>query len=51
MLSVLRLYNESLFVARFDYRINIGEVGRVLEGRVSKVIEQDMERRLHSDLK
>jgi hypothetical protein len=28
-----------------------GEFGRVLEGRHSKVIEQEMTRRLYSDLK
>jgi hypothetical protein len=47
-----RLYKESLFVARkLDYRISIGELGRVLDGQHYKVTKQEMARRLQSDLK
>jgi hypothetical protein len=48
--SVPSLYNVKS-VAKRDERISIGELDRVLEGRQSKVIEQEMARRLHSDLK
>jgi hypothetical protein len=37
--------------ARLDWRIRIGEFGRVLEGRHSKVIGQEMARRFPSDSK
>jgi hypothetical protein len=44
-----RLCNESLFVARGS-RDRIGELRRILESRQSNVIEEEMARRLHSDL-
>jgi hypothetical protein len=34
-----------------DERISTGELGRVLEGRQSEMIEQEMKRRLHGGLK
>jgi hypothetical protein len=60
---VPRLYNDSVFVA--DIRLvqrstesrthetgdKIGKLSRVLEGRHSKTIEEEMTGRLHSDLK
>jgi hypothetical protein len=58
--SAPRQYIGSLFVALIstEYRVKnlktgdrIGELGRVLEGRHSEVIEQEMTRRLHLDLK
>jgi hypothetical protein len=59
MWSVPRLYNGSLFVALSSTESRttetrtdrIGELSRVLESRQSKVIEDEMIRRLHSDLK
>jgi hypothetical protein len=51
MWSVPCPYNEGLLVFRSDWTDRIGEFGRVLESRQSKVIEQEMGRRLHSDLK
>jgi hypothetical protein len=50
MVSDPRLYNESLFAATGS-RDRIGELDRVLEGQQSKVIEQEMARKLKSDLK
>jgi hypothetical protein len=64
MWAVPGLYNESVFAAkmRLDERLvqrstesrttetGIGELGRVLESRQSKVIEEEITR-LHSDLK
>jgi hypothetical protein len=58
MWSVPRLYNESLFIALIstetqprDWTDRIGELGRILECRQSKVIEEELMRRLHSDFK
>jgi hypothetical protein len=36
---------------RLDWRDIIGEFSRILQSRQSKVIEEEMTRRLHSDLK
>jgi hypothetical protein len=36
---------------RYWYRDRTGELGKVLEIRQSKVIEEEMTRKLHSDLK
>jgi hypothetical protein len=44
------LYHERMSVASSS-RDRIGELGRVLESPQSKVIEGEMSRRLHSDLK
>jgi hypothetical protein len=49
--SVQNLYNESLFVAKSRLESWIEELGTVLDGRQSKIVEQEMARRLHSDLK
>jgi hypothetical protein len=46
-----KLYSESLFVAREIRELELREMGRVLEGRHFKAIEQEMARRLHSHLK
>jgi hypothetical protein len=45
------LYNESLFAAVLVWRINIGELGRFMEGRHSKMAEQEMAIKRHSNLK
>jgi hypothetical protein len=50
--SDLSLYNESVFVGGlYQTGDRIGELGRVLEVQHSKVIEEEMTRRLQSDLK